>query len=568
VNVQTLLAERVARALATIGLGDVAPQIARSSRPELGDYQANGVMAAAKAARRNPRELAAAVVATLDLVDIADDVEVAGPGFINIRLSPAFLATSLDDAAPLLAPTPKPQRIVVDYSAPNLAKEMQVHHLRSTIIGDAVVRVCEALGHHVIRQNHVGDWGTQFGMLVTQLDDVGTESDDLKDLERFYQVAKQRFDAEPDFADRARARVVALQSGDPEARAAWQRFITLSLAHCDAVYRRLGVSLTERDLMPESAYNDDLAAIVATLEQEGLITISDGAKCVFLDEFKGRDGQPLPLIVQKSDGGYLYASTDLAAVRHRCHRLHADRVLYFVDARQSLHFQQVFAVARLAGFASEHCALVHCPFGVMLGKGGRPFKTREGGGVKLTDLLDEAESRAFALVSEKNAALPEDERRRVAHAVGIGAVKYADLSKNRTSDYVFDWDQMLAFDGNTAPYLQYAFTRVQSLFRRDAIDAASLTGRPTITAPAERALAVTLLRFQETAEQVAADAFPHVLCNYLMDLAAAYMQFYEQCPVLTAAPDVRQSRLLICKRVAATLRHGLDLLGIEVVERM
>ena len=567
-SLRALLAARVGDALAAAGAAGAAALVAPATRPEFGDYQANGVMAAAKSLRRNPRELAALVVDHLDLTDIAEDVTVAGPGFINVRLSPAFLSARLGSGGPLLEQAGALQTIVVDYSAPNLAKEMQVHHLRSTIIGDAVARVLQRLGHHVIRQNHVGDWGTQFGMLVAHLDEIGTSTDLLADLERFYQAARLRFEQDPEFADRARRRVVALQSGDPDARASWRRFIEVSLEHCEAVYRRLGVLLEPGDLMAESAYNDDLASIVATMEQEGLVTVSDGAKCVLLDTFRGRDGAPLPLIVQKSDGGYLYMTTDLAAARHRCHRLHADRVLYFVDARQAPHFQQVFAVAKRAGFAGERCRLEHCAFGMMLGKDGRPFKTRAGDGTRLTELLDEAEQRAFALVSEKNPSLTESDRREVARAVGIGAVKYSDLSKNRTTDYVFDWGQMLSFDGDTAPYLQYAYTRIRSLFRRGAVDASTLTGAPRIEAPAERSLAVSLLRFQEVVDQVAEDASPHHLCAYLRDLAAAYMQFYEQCPVLNAEPATRTSRLVLCRKVADTLHHGLGLLGIETVERM
>jgi arginyl-tRNA synthetase len=567
-NLRALLDERVRAAMAEAGVPDAIAAITPAARAEFGDYQANGVMQAAKRIGRNPRELAAAVVAKLDVADIADRIDIAGPGFINIHLSDSLLADAANPATPLLTAVAQPKTMVVDYSAPNLAKEMHVGHLRSTIIGDAVVRVLSENGHRVIRQNHVGDWGTQFGMLLAYLEETGNASEVLTDLEQFYQAAKQRFDADPAFAERARAQVVALQSGDAKTNALWNRFIDISMSHCEAVYGRLGVSLTRSDVHAESAYNADLADVVRALDDAGLLTISDGAKCVFLDEFKSKDGTPQPVIVQKSDGGYLYSTTDLAAVRYRSKTLHADRVLYFVDARQSLHFRQIFAVARRAGFVAPNTTLEHHPFGVMLGKDGRPFRSRDGGLVKLIDLLDEAQQRAYELVTDKNPALAESERRDIARTVGIGAVKYADLSKHRTSDYVFDWDTMLAFDGNTAPYLQYAYTRIVSLFRRGQIWAEQIEGRVTIGAPSERALALTLARFQEIVDDVAADALPHYLCGYLYELASRYMQFYEQCPVLNAEPDIRTSRLLLCRRTAETMKRGLSLLGIDTVERM
>ncbi len=567
-NLKKLLEERVAAAMAAVGVDAPAAVITHAARPEFGDYQANGVMGSAKRMHRNPRELAQEIVAKLELDDIAERVDIAGPGFINIRLGSALLAEAANPSQPLLHPVGDPHTMVVDYSSPNLAKEMHVGHLRSTIIGDAMARVLSATGQRVIRQNHVGDWGTQFGMLLAYLEEIPRTSELLGDLERFYQAAKQRFDTDPAFAGRARARVVALQSGEPQTNALWQRFIDISLSHCEAVYSRLGVSLTRADVCAESAYNDQLAEIVEALDTAGLLTLSDGAQCVFLDEFKAKDGSPLPVIVQKSDGGYLYATTDLAAARYRSNVLGADRVLYFVDARQSLHFRQIFAVARRAGFVQRRVSLEHHPFGVMLGKDGRPFRSRDGGVVKLVDLLDEAQQRAYDVVTAKNPALTEVERRDVARVVGIGAVKYADLSKHRTSDYTFDWDTMLAFDGNTAPYLQYAYTRIVSLFRRGQVWAEELAGELAIDAPSERALALTLARFQEVIDDVAEDALPHYLCGYLYELAARYMQFYEQCPVLSADDATRTSRLLLCRRAADTMKYGLALLGIETVERM
>jgi arginyl-tRNA synthetase len=572
VNVRALLTARFEAALAAL-LGEPAPAVVQpAGRPEFGDYQANGVMAAAKRARTNPRALAEALVAKVDLAGVAEQPEVAGPGFVNIRLHADFLSRALAEQ-PLLEPTALPERIVVDYSSPNLAKEMHVGHLRSTIIGDALARVLAALGHTVIRQNHVGDWGTQFGMLLAHMDETGANSAELADLEEFYRASKARFDSDPAFADRSRETVVRLQQGDPHARAAWQRFIDISLSHCQAVYDRLGVLLGPADVCAESAYNDALPGLIETLRDRGLIELSDGATCVFLDEFTGKDGERLPVIVQKSDGAYLYATTDLAAVAYRTRELGADRVLYLTDARQALHFRQIFAVARRAGFAPDGAKLEHMPFGAMLGADGKPFKTRSGDVVKLTELLDEAEARAFAIVSGKSPELPEDERHRIAHAVGIGAVKYADLSKHRTSDYVFDWDEMLSLQGNTAPYLQYAYTRIRSVFRRaaaEAADASTAASRsaPVLHASEERQLGIRLVRFQEVVEQVAEDGLPHLLCTHLYELATAFMRFYEACPILTAAPDVRASRLALAERTAETLRDGLGLLGIETVERM
>jgi arginyl-tRNA synthetase len=566
-NLKRLISDRIAAALAA-SLGEPAPPVVQqAARPEFGDYQANGIMAAAKRTRQNPRALAEAVLAKADLAELAGRAEIAGPGFINLTLNDDFLARALA-ASPLIEPASEPQNVVVDYSSPNLAKEMHVGHLRSTIIGDAMARVFEALGHRVIRQNHVGDWGTQFGMLLTFLTETGANSELLEDLEDFYRAAKGRFDSDADFAERSRLAVVGLQRGDAAPRERWQRFIDISLSHCQAVYARLGVTLTPADVMAESAYNDDLDEVVRTLTDQGLLVESAGARCVFLDEFKGKDGEVLPLIVQKSDGGYLYATTDLAAIRHRGRQLQADRVLYLTDARQALHFRQVFAVAERAGFVRPGMRLEHHPFGAMLGADGKPFKTREGSVVKLTDLLDQAEARALAVVSEKNPDLPDAERRDVARVVGIGAVKYADLSKNRASDYVFDWDQMLSFEGNTAPYLQYAYTRIRSIFRRGQIDETALTGRIVLAAAEEHALAVTLLRLQETVEQVAEDGHPHYLCGYLYELATQFSRFYEACPILNADDPTRSSRLLLCRRTAETLHGGLDLLGIETVERM
>lgn len=579
-NIRQLLETRVEQAMETAGAAKGSPAVIKpSGRPEFGDYQANGIMGAAKKLKMNPRQLATSVLEHLDLDGIAATVEIAGPGFINIHLSDEWLSTqaehTLKDKSLNIESSTPSQTIVIDYSGPNLAKEMHVGHLRSTIIGDVVTRTLKFLGHNVIPQNHVGDWGTQFGMLLAHMkslmDNMGSNDElsmQLADLESFYRDAKNRFDNEEGFADIARDYVVKLQSGDAECYALWQQFVEVSLSHCDAVYERLGVLLTRDDLMPESAYNDDLPQVVEDLKQAGLITENDGAQCVFLEEFKGRDDTLLPAIVQKSDGGYLYATSDLAALRYRHNTLHADRMLYFVDARQSTHLAQVYAISKKAGFVPESTSLEHMAFGTMMGQNGKPFATRTGGTVKLVDLLEEAEQRAFDLVSEKNPDLDEAARREIAKLVGVGAVKYADLSKNRTSDYIFNWETMLSFEGNTAPYLQYAHARIRSIFAKagDVDTSADIT----IKTPSEHQLALTLMRFSEALETVEKDGTPNTLCNYLFELAGNFMTFYEACPILKddVAVEDRSSRLQLAQLTANTLKTGLGLLGIEAPERM
>ena len=558
-NLRAFLQGRMEAAFEAAGFAGAEPMLGVATRPEFGDYQANGAMAAAKRARTQPRAVAAAVVESLGDAEFADSVTVAGPGFVNVTLSPAFIAAHLNRVE--IERTWDPSTIVVDYSCPNLAKEMHVGHLRSTI-GDAIARILEALGHRVIRQNHVGDWGTQFGMLVAHLEDVRESAPELKDLEVFYARARKRFDEDDGFAERARRTVVALQQGDERVRAYWRRFVDISLSHCRSVYETLDIALRDEDLDAESRYNDDLPNVIAELERAGLVTVSDGAKCVFLDE-----PEP-PLIVQKRDGGYLYATTDLAAVRYRQKHYRPHRIMYFTDARQSLHFRQFFAVARKAGFAPPECALEHHAFGAVMGRDKRPFKTRSGDVVKLADLLDEAVRRARALVTAKNPDLAGEEADHVARIVGIGAVKYADVSKHRSSDYVFDWDAMLNFEGNTAPYLQYAYARIQSLFRRGGVDPASLTEALALSNEAERRLGVSLLRYQETLEQVATEALPHYLSGYLYGLAVDFMKFYETCPVLGAPAAEREHRLKLCALTGETLKQGLGLLGIGTVDRM
>lgn len=553
---------------------DIQVEIARDKTH--GDFASNLALMLAKPARMKPRDLAEQLIAALPQSQAVAEVSIAGPGFINFFQDRDWLATQLQtalDSPSLNIPASDPaQRVVVDYSSPNLAKEMHVGHLRSTIIGDAVARVLEFLGNTVIRQNHVGDWGTQFGMLLAYLEENPSEAEtELGDLENFYRQAKQRFDDSEEFANRARERVVQLQAGDPHCLELWQRFNSISLGHCHAVYERLGVSLSDADVRGESAYNDQLADIVQSLQQAGLLTESEGARCVFLDDFKTSEDKPLPVIVQKADGGYLYATSDLAAMRYRHQALAADRVLYFVDQRQALHFQQVFAVARKAGFVSTDMQLEHMGFGTMNGADGRPFKTRDGGTVKLIDLLDEAEQRAYQLVAQKNPELNNEELTHIARAVGIGAVKYADLSKHRSSDYNFNFEQMLSFEGNTAPYLMYAYTRVASVFRKIDRDMSQLEDLAPLVLreAAEIELAAHLAQFGSLLHYVAREGTPHSLCHYLYELAGRFSGFYENCPILSAEqPTERDSRLRLAALTGRTLRQGLNLLGITTLERM
>ncbi|MDA9766302.1 arginine--tRNA ligase [Gammaproteobacteria bacterium] len=572
------LTDFIGAELATLtGLDEVNPNVITASKPEFGDYQANGVMGIAKRLGRNPRELGTELLARLNAAanPLVSHYELAGPGFINIHLAGDALRDRANELLVeprlLVLQTESPQTIVVDYSSPNLAKEMHVGHLRGTIIGDSIARILERQGNRVIRQNHVGDWGTQFGMLITFMRESSAEAGvALADLEGFYRAAKQRFDADSEFADRARESVVKLQGGDPEYLEAWQAFISTSLTHCQAVYDKLNVTLSMTDLKAESFYNPQLEGVVTRLENTGLLKDSDGARCVFLDEFVGKDGEPLPVIIQKTDGGYLYATTDLAAVDYRCHELKADRSLYVVDARQSLHFQQVFAVAAAAAFSDEAISLEHISYGTMMGSDGKPFKTRSGDVVKLVDLLDEAVTRAFDLVSSKNPDLEEAERRHIAEAVGIAAVKYADLSKNRTSDYLFDWSSMLSFEGNTAPYLMYAYARIRTLLAKQTVDTDSNIRFPesVALAPEEKALLLKSLQLAETIDAVAQDCFPNTLSNYLYELSASFMRFYEACPIQGTDAATRANRLSLCVLASEALKQGLDLLGIETLERM
>ncbi|TBV08633.1 arginine--tRNA ligase [Phytopseudomonas dryadis] len=551
-----------------------AIQVENTKDKSHGDFASNIAMMLAKPAALKPRDLAQKLIDALPADAQIAKVEIAGPGFLNFYQNSQALAERLDaqlaDTHLGVRKNGPAERVVVDLSSPNLAKEMHVGHLRSTIIGDAVARVLEFLGDEVIRQNHVGDWGTQFGMLLAFMEEnpAAAESE-LADLEGFYRAAKKRFDESAEFAERARALVVQLQAGEPECMRLWQRFNAISLSHCQKAYDRLGVKLTPADVKGESAYNDDLANVVADLRSQGLLSEDNGAQCVFLDDYQNAEGKPLPVIVQKAGGGYLYSTTDLAAMRYRSRVLKADRSLYFVDQRQALHFQMAFEVARRAGFVHDGMRLEHMGFGTMNGADGRPFKTRDGGTVKLIDLLDEAEARAYDLVKAKNAELGEDELRQIARAVGIGAVKYADLSKHRTSDYSFNFELMLSFEGNTAPYLLYAYTRVASLFRKLGRSFEQVEGRIELHAPQELELGGKLAQFGEVLVSVAEKGTPHLLCAYLYDVAGLFSSFYENCPILSADDQATQhSRLRLAALAGRTLKQGLQLLGLETLERM
>ncbi|PJX42145.1 MULTISPECIES: arginine--tRNA ligase [unclassified Klebsiella] len=576
-NIQALLSEKVSQALIAAGApADCEPQVRQSAKVQFGDYQANGVMAVAKKLGMAPRQLAEQVLSHLDLNGIASKVEIAGPGFINIFLDPAFLADNVNRALQserLGVTKPQAQTIVVDYSAPNVAKEMHVGHLRSTIIGDASVRTLEFLGHKVIRANHVGDWGTQFGMLIAYLEKQQQENAGemaLADLEGFYREAKKHYDEDEAFAERARSYVVKLQGGDQYFLQMWRKLVDITMSQNQITYDRLNVTLTRDDVMGESLYNPMLPGIVADLKAKGLAVESEGATVVFLDEYKNKEGEPMGVIIQKKDGGYLYTTTDIACAKYRYETLHADRVLYYIDSRQHQHLMQAWTIVRKAGYVPDSVPLEHHMFGMMLGKDGKPFKTRAGGTVKLADLLDEALERARRLVAEKNPDMSADELENLAKVVGIGAVKYADLSKNRTTDYVFDWDNMLAFEGNTAPYMQYAYTRVLSVFRKAGIDENAMNDAPVVIAEDREAqLAARLLQFEETLSVVAREGTPHVMCAYLYDLAGLFSGFYEHCPILSAeSEEIRNSRLKLALLTAKTLKLGLDTLGIETVERM
>ncbi len=588
-----ILEERISAAMAAaVGRSDCAAIVRAATDPKFGDYQANGVMALAKKMKTVPRQLAEEVIKNLDVDDICEPPEVAGPGFINLRLKTQLIADKLleinKDSEHRLGveQTSQPKTVVVDFSCPNIAKQMHVGHLRSTIIGDCVCRMLEFLGHKVIRQNHIGDWGTQFGMLIAyhrrQIDiaaDYATGKvssfPHVKDLEEFYKKASELYGSDASFAEEARSCVVKLQSGNPVMCSSWERIVDWSRNEIYPIYEKINVILKREDERGESFYKGMLSSVVAELKKKGLAVESDGAVCVFPEGFKNKEGKPLPFIIQKSDGAYLYATTDLAALRYRVDELGVDKILYVTDARQKLHFEMLFASARMAKWVSDDIELSHVMFGSVLGEDGAPLKTRSGENVKLKELLDEAVERAKAVVEEKNPDLDKDKKDEIAKAVGIGAVKYADYSNNRTSDYIFSFDKMLAMDGNTAPYMQYAYARIKSIERkaqtRDVDIEHELAGLKTLnlTEPAELDLAKTLSRYGEAIQAAAADYRPNYLTAYLYELAQKFSGFYTNCPVLDAGSDKRPTRLLLCDLTAKTIKHGLsELLGIEVVEQM
>lgn len=576
-NIQSLINDKVSQALEAAGAPAGSPAAVRqSAKAQFGDYQANGVMGVAKRLGTNPREFAQKVLDVLDLDGIASKTEIAGPGFINIFLSEEFLAKQAEAALAderLGVAKEQQQNIVADYSAPNVAKEMHVGHLRSTIIGDAVVRTLEFLGHNVTRANHIGDWGTQFGMLIANLERIqkekGEVSMELSDLEGFYRESKKLYDEDEEFAVTARGYVVKLQGGDEFCAEMWKKLVDVTMVQNQRNYDRLNVSLTRDNVMGESMYNSMLAPIVADLQKQGLAVESDGAQVVYLDEYKNKDGDPMGVIVQKRDGGFLYTTTDIACAKYRFEELNADRVLYFIDSRQHQHLMQAWTIVRKAGYVPESVSLEHHAFGMMLGKDGRPFKTRAGGTVRLADLLDEAEQRAAALIEEKNKDLSAEEKAKIATTVAMAAVKYSDLSKHRTTDYIFDWDNMLAFEGNTAPYMQYAYTRVASIFSKAGLSMDELTGEVKINDEKEKALVSKLMQFEEAVQAVASEGQPHLMCAYLFELAGQFSSFYEACPILNNEDDaVKQSRLKLAALTAKTIKQGLDLLGIETLERM
>ena len=591
-----ILEQQIAAAMSAVTGEENCPAIVKpTADPKFGDYQANGAMGLAKRLKTNPRRVAEQVVAKLDLRDICESPDIAGPGFINLRLSPGFLSDRLLEtrADPIrlgIEAVSTPQTIVVDFSSPNVAKQMHVGHLRSTIIGDSICRMLEFEGHRVIRQNHIGDWGTQFGMLIQHLfeqasflkDDKHLETFnkamdeiEISDLESFYREAKSQFDLDETFRRQSRKRVVELQSGDEASRVVWKKIASESRRHYQPIYNALSVRLTEADECGESFYNDMLAPLVQDLQERGLARLSDGAICVFPEGFVNKEGDPLPFIIQKSDGGFLYATTDLAANRYRSETLRADAIVYVTDARQKLHFEMLFHTVRAARWTDREVDLAHVTFGTVLGADGTPLKTRSGDSIKLKDLLDEAVARAGEVVEQKSSELPAEQKAAIARAVGIGAVKYADYSNNRTSDYVFDFDKMLAMEGNTAPYMQYAYARVQSIGRKAAGKGIDVDGdlaglsRVHLAEPEELELAKHLVRYGDTIKGALVDYRPNYLTTYLYELAQKFSRFYASCPVLAADDEQRPSRLLLCDLTARTIKHGLtQLLGIEVVEQM
>lgn len=542
---------------------------------KFGDFASNIAMMLSKPMKNNPRSVAEKIIELIGKDERIKNIEIAGPGFINFYVNDCTLEEKLLDIANSdnlgFSKNKNPKTVVVDYSSPNVAKEMAVHHIRSTVIGDSVVRVLEFLGNNVIRANHVGDWGTQFGMLIAYLEKMENENAtdmEISDLEGFYRLAKELYDEDETFATKARDYVVKLQSGDAYCRKMWQKLVDMTMKLNQKIYDRLNVSLSNKDIMGESLYNDMLPIIVDDLIAKKMAIVDDGALVVYLDEFKGKDGNPQGIIVRKKDGGFLYTTTDIACIKYRVEKLKADRIMYFIDSRQHTHMLQVWEIARKAGYVPNDTVLEHEAFGMMLGKDGRPFKTRSGGTVKLANLLDEAETRARKLIESRNSTLNDEEKEQVIHEVAMGAVKYADLSKNRTTDYIFDWDNMLTFEGNTAPYLQYAYTRIKSIFRKT--NYSYNPSKIVLSCLQEKKLAEKLIAFEEIVNSVAEKGMPHILCTYLFELSGLFMSFYEACPINKddVSIELKNSRLTLCDITAKTIKQGLNLLGINTLEKM
>ncbi|CRK85665.1 Arginine--tRNA ligase [Candidatus Providencia siddallii] len=574
-NIYSFISNEITSALISIGAPkDCDAALIRLTKKKY-DYQANGIMNAAKKMKITPQVLAKKIANKLDFKNITSKIEITDPGFINILLNPIWIAEQAEKALKNkhLSITKVHQKIIViDYSSPNIAKQMHVGHLRSTIIGDAVARTLEFIGHKVIRANHIGDWGTQFGMLIAYLEDL--ENKEIKDilltnLEKFYREAKEKYDKDENFAIRSRIYVVKLQSGDKYCRKIWSKLVYITMQQNQKIYNRLNITLTENDIMGESLYNNMLKEIVSDLKNKGIAVENNGAVVVFLDEFKNKKGEVMGVIIQKNDGAFLYTTTDIACAKYRYEVLHADRSLYYIDSRQSQHLKQAWAIARKANYVSNSMTLEHHMFGMVLGKNGKPFKTRSGNTIFLSDLLDEAINRAKNIINKKKPNIKKTDLLHLANVIGIGAIKYADLSKNRITDYTFDWDKMLSFEGNTAPYLQYAYTRITSIFKKANIIKSDLILPILLYSQYEISLATRLIQFEETIFIVAQEGIPHIMCSYLYDIAVLFSKFYENCPVLSVNnKEQKQSRLKLALLTQKTLKTGLNLLGIETIEKM
>ncbi|MED9684887.1 arginine--tRNA ligase [Escherichia marmotae] len=576
-NLQYQLSNEIKKIFIVLGDVDSSqedPLVKPASRPEFGDYQVDGILSISKKKGIKPRDLAASISHELNKINYIEHSEIAGAGFINIRIADSYIIDEINksihsDRFNILF-TNNPETIVVDYSSPNVAKEMHVGNIRSTIIGDAVVKTLEFLGHNVIRANHIGDWGTQFGMLIAYMEDLNIEDKKLtiSELEEFYRKAKMRYDSDEVFSRKSRDYVVKLQGGNSYCSKVWEKLVNITMQQNQETYERLGVSLTMNDIMGESIYNSMLPQIVEDLKSKGIAQESQGATVVYLDEYRNRSGEIMGVIVQKQDGGFLYTTTDIACAKYRYDIYKADRILYYIDSRQNQHLLQAWEIARKAGYIPTHIKLEHHMFGMMLGKDGKPFKTRTGGTVKLSELTDEAVKRAKVLIVEKRKDLTDNEIEDIAEIIGIGAIKYSDLSKNRVTDYIFDWNNMLSFDGNTSPYIQYAYTRITSLLNKSQTH----KGEYNVTSlleEIEKKIARQLLRFEEIIEAVAKDGTPHVLCSYLYGLSVNYSKFYEECPILSATDSkVKNSRISLSFLTAQILEKGLDLLGIKVPSKM